>query len=303
MRVIPLLLAVCIISLPACVKAQEERPKKLIEYGSSDVPYPDFIEKNIRKMEKRPFDGIVLRLRGLTHAFDLRRWSASELKPQIDSLAAIKWRRFADNFICLQSTDKWGMNWFDDNQWQVIVSNLRLASKAARAGHCVGICFDPEPYGPNPWDYSRFYGKRPFPEVEAQVRKRGAEFIRALQQELPELRLLTFFQISWLKNIAREPDQERRLKRLIQDDYALLPAFLNGMLDAIGPGARIIDGNEFAYYYTDSRAFSDARQTIKQDALVFIDPVNRNKYASQVQVGTAIYIDHSLNLRLPKVTT
>lgn len=300
MRAIPLLLAIWFITIPACVKAQEEHPKKLIEYGSSDVPYPDFIEKNIRSMEKRPFDGIIFRLRGLNHAFELRRWNESELKPQMDALAAIKWRKFTDNFICLQSTDRWGMNWFDDVGWRTITANLRLVARAARIGHCVGICFDPEPYGNNPWTYSEEYRNRSFSDVEAQVRKRGMEFINALQKELPELRLLTFFQISWLKNIAKEPDQELRLKRLINDDYALLPAFLNGMLDALGPGARIIDGNEFAYYYTDSKAFSDARQFIKEDALVFIDPINREKYSSQVQVGTAIYMDHSLNLRRPE---
>ncbi|MCX5711285.1 MAG: hypothetical protein NT060_04990 [Candidatus Omnitrophica bacterium] len=299
MRLIPLLLAIWFIAVPAYVKAQEEHPKKLIEYGW-DVPYPDFIEKNIRRMEEKPFDGIVFRLRGLNYAFELLRWDESELKPQMDTLAAIKWNKFTHNFLCLQSTNKWGMNWFDDVGWHTITANLRLAGKAARIGHCVGICLDPEPYGSNPWVYSQQWSDKSFSEVEAQVRKRGAEFILALQQELPELRLLTFFQLSQLKSIARESDPAKRRKRLSEDDYALLPAFLNGMLDAVGPGVRIIDGNESAYYYTDFESFDEAYQFMHEGALVFITPENRDKYRSCVQAGMAIYTDNALNLRQPE---
>ena len=35
--------------------------KKLIEYGW-DVPYPGQLRRDIRAMEKKPFDGIIFRL-------------------------------------------------------------------------------------------------------------------------------------------------------------------------------------------------------------------------------------------------
>ena len=37
--------------------------KKLIQYGWG-IPTPEFIRKNIRAMEKRPFDGLIFQLRG-----------------------------------------------------------------------------------------------------------------------------------------------------------------------------------------------------------------------------------------------
>jgi hypothetical protein len=45
-------------ALHAQTSAPERPVKKLIEYGW-DVPYPDQVRKDIRNMEKTPFDGII----------------------------------------------------------------------------------------------------------------------------------------------------------------------------------------------------------------------------------------------------
>ena len=46
----------------AQTSASHRPVKKLIEYGW-DVPYPDQVRKDIGNMEKKPFDGIIFRLR------------------------------------------------------------------------------------------------------------------------------------------------------------------------------------------------------------------------------------------------
>lgn len=299
MHVIFIVLSGLVILLPASAWAQERPRKKLIEYGW-DVPYPEFVQEHIREMELRPFDGIIFRLRDFNHAFDTRRWDEVTLRSQFDALANIDWETFTDNFLCLYAANHWGMDWFNDAQWETITSNLRLTSRAAKIGRCVGICFDPEPYGPNPWGYPGIYKDKTFTEVANQVRRRGAQFITALQQELPHLRLLTFFQLSIFGNLVDEPDPKRREERLTMHDYALLPAFLNGILDAAAPGVRIIDGNEGAYYYTDADAYFRAYHLMKQRALAFIVPENRDKYVSQVHAGMALYMDQLLALRLPE---
>jgi hypothetical protein len=191
------------------------------------------------------------------------------------------------------------MDWFNDQHWEVISANLRLEAKAAKAGGCVGICFDPEPYGATPWRYPGAYASRSFTEVESQVRRRGAQFISALQEELPDLRLLTLFQLSKFRGLADVRNPAWRNRQLARRSYSLLPAFLNGMLDAAASGVRIIDGNEKAYYYTNARDYARGYNLIKQRALSLIADENRPKYAAQVQAGVAIYMDQLLATRPP----
>ena len=196
-------------ALHAQTSASQRPVKKLIEYGW-DVPYPDQVRKDIRNMEKKPFDGIIFRLREWNHAFDPRPWDEAKLKPQLDDLAAIEWKTFTDNFLCLYAANNWKMDWFNDEQWKGITANLRLSAKAAKIGRCVGIVFDPEPYGDNPWAYAGKNKDRSFAEVEAQVRKRGAQFMTAIQAEMPEVRLLTFFHQSLFAELLDRPDLQDR---------------------------------------------------------------------------------------------
>ena len=276
-----------------------QRPvKKLIEYGW-DVPYPDQVRKEIRDMEKKPFDGIIFRLREWNHAFDPRPWDEAKLKPQLDDLAAIEWKTFTDNFLCLYAANHWKMDWFNDEQWKAIAANLRLTAKAAKIGRCVGVVFDPEPYGDNPWAYAGKSKERTFAQVEAQVRRRGAEFMTALQTELPEVKVLTFFHQSLFGALLAIPDPRERETRLSQESWGLLSAFWNGVLEAASPGARIIDGNELAYYYTSREPFYEAYHRMKQASLALVPPELRAKHAAHFEAGMAVYMDHLLALRQP----
>ena len=276
-----------------------ERPaKKLIEYGW-DVPYPDQLRQDIHAMEKRPFDGIIFRLRDYNHAFDPRPWDETKVQPQFDDLAAIQWQTFTDNFLCLYAANNWNMDWYNDEQWNGITMNLRLSAKAAKTGRCVGIVFDPEPYGDNPWAYAGKHADLSFAEVEAQVSKRGAQFITAIQTELPDVRLLTFFHQSLFEELLDTPDIQERQKRLSRHPWALLSAFWNGVLEAAAPGVRIIDGYEPAYYFLEREQFFRAYHLMRQRSLALVPPELRAKHAVQFQPGMALYMDHLLALRQP----
>ena len=276
-----------------------QRPvKKLIEYGW-DVPYPDQVRKDIRNMEKRPFDGIIFRLRDWNHAFDPRPWDEAKLKPQLDDLAAIEWRTFTDNFLCLYAANNWKMDWFNDEHWKGITANLRWSAKAAKIGHCVGMVFDPEPYGDNPWAYAVKDKGRSFAEVEAQVRRRGAQFMAAIQSEMPEVRLLTFFHQSLFDGLLDMPNPRERQLQLAKQHWGLLSAFWNGALEAAAPGVRIIDGYEPAYYFTKREQFYRAYHLMRQRSLAMVPLELRGKHAVQFQPGMALYMDHLLALRQP----
>jgi hypothetical protein len=117
MKHIIVVLTAWLLAAPAALHAQSSPParpvKKLIEYGW-DVPYPDQVRKDIRNMEKKPFDGVIFRLREWNHAFDPRPWDEAKLKPQLDDLAAIEWRTFTDNFLCLYAANNWKMALYMD---------------------------------------------------------------------------------------------------------------------------------------------------------------------------------------------
>ena len=271
--------------------------KKLIKCGW-DMTHPDFVCRNIRNMEKRPFDGIIFRL-GDDHnlAFDTRAWDEISLQSQFEYLRKIEWQTFTDNFIHLYATNSQGMNWFNDNHWKVITDNLRLVVRAAKIGRCVGLSFDTESYGPNPWMYTAGnYPTKTFGAVAAMVRRRGAQFITALQGEMPEIKLLSFHQLGYFgenrfvnPGILDDPNPERRERLLSQDSSALLPAFFNGILDAAGSGVTLIDGNENSYFYRSSEEFYKGYHVVKQRVLSLVAPENQKKYRAQVQAGQAIW--------------
>ncbi len=287
---------------PAELSAEQRLRKKIVEYGW-DVPYPDFVRDNIREMEKRPFDGIVFRTKDFNHAFDIRAWKQADLQPQLDALAQIEWQKFRDNFLTLYAANNWNMDWFNDEHWNVIAENMKLFSLAVRSGHCVGVCFDPEPYGTDPWIYPGTYKDKSFQEVAEQVRRRGRQFITALQEHMPKLTILSLFQLGLFGDIMDEPDAQVRQQKLLKKWMILLPAFYNGILEGAAQDTILIDGNESAYYYESPDEFYRAYHLIRQRAQTLVSEPLRRKYNAQVQAGMALYIDQTLGKRTNKTTS
>lgn len=274
--------------------------KKLIEYGW-DVPFTDYVRANLTSMEKRPFDGLIFKLRGGGKVLVPQAWDEKTFARDLDNLKEIQWRRFTDNFLIMWAASN--QDWFNDDHWRAITNNARLMARCARIGRCVGVCFDQEPYGTDPWSYKQaaHHGTKSFAEYETMVRRRGAQFMRALESEYPGLTVLTFFQLSLFPQLLRPLNPAERAAKLSQMHYALLPAFLHGMLDAASPRVRIVDGNEGAYYYTDSRAYLEVYHRITQLGRLLVDPALWGKYRAHVRVGQALYIDQYFGLRTRKV--
>ncbi len=291
---------------PSLGVSQPRLEKKLIEIGW-DIPTPAFVRDNIRTMEERPFDGIIFRTEANNHVFDTTAWKESEIAADVAVLSTIEWGRFTDNFLMLYAANRWNMEFYNDEHWKAIANNMRLMSKLVKAGKCVGVCFDTEPYGNDPWAYPGTYGDRSFAEVQAQVRKRGADFMTALQSSVPDIKVLSFFQYAMFAPLVDEPDQAVRDRMHLNlgdpAHYALLPAFFNGMLDAAAPGVRLIDGNENSYWYEDADHFYRAYHLMKQRCQTMVPVELRTKYAFQVQAGMALYVDEIFARRINQKTT
>jgi hypothetical protein len=296
-----LLLVICLL-LPEGLLAQPRPKKKVIEYGW-DVPYPDFVRDNIRNMEKRPFEGIIFRTKGFDHVFDVRPWNKADLQPQLDTLAQIKWEKFTDNLLTLYAANQWKMDWFNDEQWKTIVENMKLFSLAVKSGNCIGVCFDPEPYGNNPWAYPGQYQDKSFAEVAAKVQERGRQFMTALQEHKSNLKVLSFFLMALFPDVVDQPDPAVRAQRLQKNSYALLPAFVVGMLEGAAPGTTLIDGNESAYYHESPLEFYKDYHLERQRAQSLVPEALRPKYNAQVQAGMALYIDQALARRTDRKIT
>lgn len=272
--------------------------KKLLEYGW-DVPDPEYIRDHIREMEKRPFDGVVFRLPGTGgHIFDVKAWDEAKLKPQLEILSAIKWGRFTDNFLILYAAST--MDWFSDEDWKSVLAHARFAARAAKTAGCKGIVFDPEPYGGNAWQYGgQPHAKdKTYTAYAAQVRRRGAQLMRAMEQEMPQMKLLGLYQFSMPYTLAgHATDPGERAVQANKTGYSLMSPFLDGMLEAAGPGIQFIDGNEFSYYYRSAADFYEAYHMMRQSAKLYVAPELRDKFDRQVRAGQALYADVLFNLR------
>jgi len=287
---------------PEAAARNAPRPKKLIR--ASGYNYPDLVRGKIRDLEKLPFDGLMIKLHDWRNSMSVFRpepYDESKIAQDFEDLRRIEWKRFTHNFIRMITAKREHprQDWFDDAHWDAIEHNIRVVARAARAGRRVSVCFDPEAYGPNPWAYQEAARKlsKGFAEYEAIVRKRGAQFMRTIEAELPNPTILTYLLLSQLRRMSPWQTAAEREAALSPAPYGLLPAFLNGMLDAAGPGVTIIDGNEGSYYYSSSEEFLDAYHCITQRLLRLVDPSHTTKYRTQVRVGQAVYLDECLGLR------
>ena len=278
------------------------RPRrKVIAYGW-ELGFREVSElrRTANVMQRQPFDGILFSLfhqgKSRDQAFiHSTRLTDKEMAAATEQLAAIRWTRFTDNFLIVKAGERFldngepsRLDWFDDAQWDAICHNIRVLTRVATAAGCVGLGFDPEPYHAAVWNYDQA-GSRPaqlhrdtrsFREYAAMVRRRGAQYLQAIQAEMPTVRIFNLYQA------VRLPPSE-----LAETIYSLYPAFINGMLDVAGPRVTLIDGNEYGFSLLQRSDYTDAYVNVKERKLALIDPQNRESYRRQVQVAVPIYLD------------
>ena len=283
--------------LPAIAQPRE---KHLIEYGW-DVPYPSQMAAMKSSLESSPFDGIIYRLAGGYNAFGKAELTPDKFAADIRTLGSLHLKQVTHNFVLIWGTAEPGWDWFDDGQWAMVLNNAKQLARAAKASGSKGICFDPEPYDVNPWKYSSQLHANTitYPRYRARVKACGAEFMRALESEIPGPELLTFFHLSLFTRMLDEPNLTAVEDRLKRENWGLMADFLIGMLQGASQIARFIDGNEMSYYYQGSEPFFKAYQSIHSRALSLVPPELRAKYTRQVEAGQALYVDRLFGLTSP----
>lgn len=284
---------------PSGLAGDARRPKKLIETGW-DQPDTERLMQNLAEMEKRPFDGVVVSAVGrvdekrrcdLRAAFANEPWQREWFQPCVAHLKACKFTRFTDNFLVL-GANPGNVGWHDDAGWANVVEHWRIAAWLAKQGGMKGLLFDPEPYTP---PHSQFAyaaqperDKHPFDAYAAKARERGRQVMQAVAGEFPDAVLFCYFMNIVASTAAGHASPNRVLA---SQGYGLLPAFLDGWLDAAPPTVTLVDGCEMAYLYNSVEQYLEAALLIKGGCQELVSPENRAKYRAQVQVSFGVYLD------------
>lgn len=170
--------------------------------------------------------------------------------PIVKDLQSVKWGGVTDNFLNYSMTEgtrgRFIPDFADDNDWAIVEQNAASAARLCREANLKGFWLDTEQYSNYRWraksGVAEFEPNRPanlkFPlgkDSPETLRKRGAQWIRAVQRELPAVKIIITF--AWSEDaVSYGP-----LKGVIP--------FLNGVLDAIEAPAQLIHGYENTFYY------------------------------------------------------
>jgi len=275
------------------------RPKKLVATGW-DQATTDRLRANLSEMQQRPFDGVFFSVEGtkpdgktcrMRWMFNADPWQRSWFDAAVADLKACRFERFTDNFAKVNANPG-NVDWFDDAGWRAIVDHWRIAASVAKAGGAKGLLFDPEPYTPPHSQFS--YAAQPqkdrhtFAEYAAKARERGRQVMTAVADEFPDITLFAYF----LNSVCRRATGHRDPNRILAGHgYGLLPAFVDGWLDAAPPTVTFVDGCEAAYRYNSEQQYLEAALAIKGACQELVSPENRAKYRAQVQVSFGVYLD------------
>ena len=277
--------------------------KKLIDFSQHSPTFKE-LKGSFKDYEKGPFDGISVKISreaGNGDVFMVDNWAtiSTETKEAEKKLVASlqQSRVLKDNFLVLFGASQ--MDWFSDADWAKVDAHLRYAARIAKAARFIGILWDAEPYKPgkNPWrlEEQENISKHSYEEYYAQVRKRGAQFIKALQEEFPGLVIFSLRELSdWqhgspfstgLLPVSNKENTKNELKGAW---WGLHVPFYVGIMDTIKPDVTFIDGNEEAYYYTSELEFYKVRSTLIDDAKALIPPALWLKHTQSFSIGHAI---------------
>jgi hypothetical protein len=300
---IPWLMALAVSLWWATAWPQDLSAKKLIYYGWG-IRDTQYVRDHWQEMEEMPFDGtgIIIAVdrgawqQGKTNTGNQLGWQVmgkhtfrlEEFHDAIADLKTARWQRFTDNFlpITLSAQSAAGLHWFDDERWRVVTQNFAVVAQIAAAGGLKGIILDPEDYNYTLFQYTdqRRQVDRPFADYVGVARRRGRQVMEAVAAHLPDAVLLSLYAYTL-------PLSERGRGTGLEDTrYSLLPAFYDGLLEAMPAGASLVDGYESAYAFKERQQFVDAYRRIRQDA-VRLSAVP-DLYHNKVRAGFGLWLDY-----------
>ena len=279
-------------------------PKKYIAFAwEFKSVTPANVLANADKFAETPLDGIGILLGGTNaagerfgsgwdpHFVNGTRWDKKGIRKSVG-----EWREVHDR-TTLKNCFVFGfrqpmkrLDWTDDEAWEKFANNIAVAAWAAQETGFKGMFCDTEDYH----GVSQFYHSKPkdppVEECRKLARRRGAECFGGAFRECPDLKVFFF----WLLSQQRTDYSTSALLGPDNNDKSgwLWPAFVDGILDVITPGAKLIDGDEWGYFYEYStRDFHEGALNQVFHAQRLLAPENRAKYAAHISPSFGIYMD------------
>ena len=178
------------------------------------------------------------------------------------------------------------IDWRDDAYWARYAAGMAVVADLARKGGLKGIITDFEDY----WKQRQYRwtaGDLSYDEAYALAWRRGAEVFGAMFRAYPQMTLLTYQFFSHETCYRDSLD----LVGLMRDRGDLYPAFFNGILDAMPPTVKLVDGAEHYRLRTANADFLRQARYEFSGVLPLIAPENRAKYRAQLSVSFGQYPD------------
>ena len=239
---------------------------------------------------RRP-DGTALKTR--TILLD-PAWSFDDFAAQIPLFRQVTAHRsMKECFVNSFRSPTPGIEWEDDATWERIANNVSVAARVAREGGMRGLSMDLEDYSKNR-PFFRKADQMPYSDLCALVRRRGREVFGRAFAEYPNATVFAFFLHSLAPYYIRNRPCD--VAALVRNAEWLLPAFLDGMMDAMPPMARLVDGDEHSYRYESANNDYRAWAWFDRHALErLVAPENLEKFRRQVLHGFSLYMDMYVN--------
>ena len=260
---------------------------------------PDEILAHVEEFDKTGCDGISFNLRSILpgasvlntrHVMESPRWTDAELgalAPVFKELA--KHPSMRHSFFGINTAPrKARLEWTDDGAWMLYADNVAAVARLSKEVGFDGILTDFEDY----WTKKQFrwqVGDPAWPAAKAIARRRGREVFGGVFNAYPEIVILTFQLLTTDTEYAKVDDPAA----LMEEKRDLWPSFVNGILDAMPPTARLVDGNE-SYGYLARASKNEFYRSVRDQisgVLPLVAPENRAKYRAQLSVSFGLYVD------------
>ena len=278
-----------------------ERTKFIAFAWEFNSDSPEVLLRYADAFDKTPLDGIGINLMA-SAVIDGKRvrcsyynfmhdpaWPKEAFAKQIPHLRELaKHRSMRHSFLSsLTAPYERRIDWMDDAEWARIAESMRTVAWVAKESGLKGMKIDPEDYRKLK-QFSRRAGEAPYDELCEIVRRRGRELFAPVFEEYPDITLHFFWFFSHLEHYTKYDRAD--VTAMCRADENLWPAFLNGILDVLPPGAVITDGDEDGYHHTAAKnGFRNGAYMFHSLYPQLVAPENLDKYRRQVRYAPPIY--------------
>ena len=275
--------------IPSLSVTAAEKPKYIAFAWEFNAATPQELLALADEFDKTPLDGVGINLRssavvdGVRTNLSYRRfmhdpaWPKEAFADQIPHFQKLtRHKSMKHCFLSSFTAPRTRIAWTNDAEWARLAKSMRTVAWVAKQGGLKGLYIDPEDYR-NAFQFTRMAGELEYDELCKLARRRGRELFAPVFEEYPDVTLHFYWFMSHLNYYCRRDGGDP--VRMVRHDESLWPAFLNGILDVMPPGASINDGDEQGYWFLASKnGFRDGAYLFHHVYPKLVAPENIEKY-------------------------